>query len=77
MRDYGIYIQPINDPTVPNGTECLQIARSLVHSAADIDRLIGGFGALWTQCGLARMPLVTQQAGASCRARRGAPHLGA
>ena len=60
LADYGIYIQPINYPTVPKGTERLRITPSPVHSAADMDNLVTALGALWTQCELARMPLAAQ-----------------
>lgn len=60
LSDYGIYIQPINYPTVPKGTERLRITPSPVHSAADMDQLVSALGALWTQCELARMPLAAQ-----------------
>ena len=60
MRDYGIYIQPINYPTVPKGTERLRITPSPVHSDADIDRLVGALETLWVQCQLARMPMAAQ-----------------
>lgn len=60
LQDYGIYIQPINYPTVPKGTERLRITPSPVHSAEDIDRLIDALGALWSRCELARMPLAAQ-----------------
>jgi 5-aminolevulinate synthase len=60
MRDYGIYIQPINYPTVPKGTERLRITPSPVHSDADIDRLVGALETLWTQCQLARLPMAAQ-----------------
>ncbi len=60
MRDYGIYIQPINYPTVPKGTERLRITPSPVHSAADIDRLIDALEDLWAQCELARIPMAAQ-----------------
>lgn len=60
MRDYGIYIQPINYPTVPKGTERLRITPSPVHSDTDVDHLIAALEALWTQCELARMPLAAQ-----------------
>ena len=60
LADYGIYIQPINYPTVPKGTERLRITPSPVHSAEDIDRLISALGALWSECQLARQPLAAQ-----------------
>ncbi|MGA9252168.1 MAG: 5-aminolevulinate synthase [Roseobacter sp.] len=60
MREHGIYIQPINYPTVPKGTERLRITPSPVHSPADIDRLVDALGELWTQCELARMPMAAQ-----------------
>ena len=60
LRDWGIYIQPINYPTVPKGTERLRITPSPVHTAEDIDRLIGALGALWTQCRLSRQPMAAQ-----------------
>ncbi len=57
---YGIYIQPINYPTVPKGTERLRITPSPVHSEADIDALVVALGDLWSQCQLARMPIAAQ-----------------
>jgi 5-aminolevulinate synthase len=60
LKDHGIYIQPINYPTVPKGTERLRITPSPVHSAADIEKLVEALGALWTQCQLARQPMAAQ-----------------
>ena len=60
MSDYGIYIQPINYPTVPKGTERLRITPSPVHSSADIDHLVNALETLWTQCQLARIPMAAQ-----------------
>lgn len=60
MERHGIYIQPINYPTVPKGTERLRITPSPVHSAADIARLVGALGELWSQCQLARQPMAAQ-----------------
>jgi 5-aminolevulinate synthase len=60
LAESGIYIQPINYPTVPKGTERLRITPSPVHSAADIDRLVTALEALWTQCQLARTPIAAQ-----------------
>ncbi len=60
LKEHGIYIQPINYPTVPKGTERLRITPSPVHSAEDIDRLVDALEHLWTQCELARMPMAAQ-----------------
>lgn len=60
LKDFGIYIQPINFPTVPKGTERLRITPSPVHSEADIDHLADAIGQLWEQCQLARMPRAAQ-----------------
>jgi len=54
MENFGIYVQPINYPTVPKGTERLRITPSPLHSDADIDRLVSALGTLWTQCALSR-----------------------
>ncbi|MEO0771830.1 MAG: 5-aminolevulinate synthase [Pseudomonadota bacterium] len=53
MRDYGIYVQPINYPTVPKGTERLRFTPGPLHTDADIERLVGALEVLWKQCALA------------------------
>lgn len=60
LKEHGIYIQPINYPTVPKGTERLRITPSPVHSDADIEHLVSALGELWTQCELARIPMAAQ-----------------
>jgi 5-aminolevulinate synthase len=54
MRDHGIYIQPINYPTVPKGTERLRITPTPLHSDADMAKLVGALNGLWRQCALSR-----------------------
>ncbi len=54
MENHGIYVQPINYPTVPLGTERLRITPSPVHSDEDIDRLIDALSEIWSHCALAR-----------------------
>ena len=55
MQDYGIYVQPINYPTVPKGTERLRFTPSPLHSDSDIDHLVSALNVLWKQCAIARV----------------------
>jgi 5-aminolevulinate synthase len=53
MQEWDIYVQPINYPTVPKGTERLRFTPSPLHTDADIDHLINALRVLWRQCALA------------------------
>lgn len=53
MNDWGIYVQPINYPTVPKGTERLRFTPSPLHSDADIEHLVEALTVLWKQCAIA------------------------
>jgi len=54
LETYGIYVQPINFPTVPRGTERLRFTPSPVHDAKQIDHLVRAMDALWRHCALNR-----------------------
>ena len=52
MEEFGMYVQPINYPTVPRGTERLRFTPSPLHSDEDITRLVAALSEIWSSLGL-------------------------
>jgi 5-aminolevulinate synthase len=54
LADHGVYVQAINYPTVPRGTERLRITPTPLHGAEEIRHLVESLTAIWSRFSLKR-----------------------
>jgi len=53
LQRHRIYVQPINYPTVPRGTERLRFTPTPLHKEADIDDLVRALAVgIWSELDL-------------------------
>ena len=55
LSDYGVYVQPINYPTVPRGTERLRFTPTPAHTDEMMDHLVRSLEKLWVHCNVKRV----------------------
>ena len=55
LADFSVYVQPINYPTVPKGTERLRFTPTPLHDDAMMDHLVRAMDSLWTRCNVKRL----------------------
>lgn len=54
LNNYSIYVQPINYPTVPKGSERLRFTPTPLHDDSKIEFLVNSLDAIWNELKLSR-----------------------
>ena len=55
ISEHGVYVQPINYPTVPKGTERLRFTPTPFHDDRMFEHLVRVMDKLWAHCNVKRM----------------------
>lgn len=71
LQQHKVYVQPINYPTVPRGTERLRFTPTPLHTDAMFDHLVASLNNVWDTLGIPRNYVWPKEAGAAATVAKG------